>query len=107
MEKLIKEIKLYTDRPIEIRPKVGRDKRVSYTVQDQLRSGNYHCIVTYNSIASLEAIAVGMPAVVTGPNAGSYLSEKDLLKIPDHIKDKIKSISPDLIFRITYFIDVR
>ena len=39
MDKLIKEIKSYTDRPIEIRPKVGRDKRVSYTVQDQLRSG--------------------------------------------------------------------
>ena len=55
MEKLIKEIKLYTDRPIEIRPKVGRDKRsISYTVQDQLRSGNYHCIVTYNSIASFD-----------------------------------------------------
>ena len=82
-EKLIKEIKLYTDRPIEIRPKVGRDKRVSYTVQDQLRSGNYHCIVTYNSIASLEAITVGMPAAVTGPNAGSYLSEKDLKNIDE------------------------
>ena len=26
-----------------------------------------------------------------------YLSEKDFLKNPDHIKDKIKSISPDLI----------
>ena len=82
-DKLIKEIKLYTDRPIEIRPKVGRDKRVSYTVQDQLRSGNYHCIVTYNSIASLEVIAVGMPAIVTGPNAGSYLSEKDLKNIDE------------------------
>jgi hypothetical protein len=52
-------------------------------VQDQLRSGNYHCLVTYNSIASLEAISVGMPAVVTGPNAGSYLSEKDLKNIDE------------------------
>ena len=80
-DKLVEEIKLYTDRPIEIRPKVGRDKRVNYTVQDQLKSGKYHCLVTYNSIASLEAITIGMPAVVTGPNAGSYLSEKDLKNI--------------------------
>ena len=91
-DKLIKEIKLYTDRPIEIRPKVGRDKRVSYTVQDQLRSGNYHCIVTYNSIASLEAITVGMPAVVTGPNAGSYLSEKDLKNIDEPYYPDMKKL---------------
>ena len=60
---------------------MGRDKRVKYTVQDQLRSGKYHCLVTYNSIASLEAITIGMPAVVTGPNAGSYLSETKLKNI--------------------------
>ena len=39
--------------------------------------------MTYNSIASLEAIEVGMPAVVTGPNAGSYLSEKNLKNIDE------------------------
>jgi len=95
-KKLIEEIKTYTDRPIELRPKVGRDQRVKYTVQDQLKSGKYHCIVTYNSIASLEAITVGIPAVITGPNAGSFLSEKSLKQIdkpyyPDmkHIKDHI------------------
>ena len=80
-DKLIKEIKLYTDKPIEVRPKISRDQRVKYTVQDQLRSGKYHCLVTYNSIASLEAITIGMPAVVTGPNAGSYLSETKLKNI--------------------------
>ena len=95
-KKLIEEIKTYTDRPIEIRHKVGRNQRVKYTVQDQLKSGEYHCIVTYNSIASLEAVTVGIPALVTGPNAGSFLSEKSLKQIdrpyyPDmkHIKDHI------------------
>ena len=99
-DKLIKEIKLYTDRPIEIRPKVGRDKRVSYTVQDQLRSGNYHCIVTYNSIASLEAITVGMPAVVAGPNAGSFLSEKDIKNIDEPYYPDTKEIR-DHIYYLT------
>ena len=80
-QKLIKEIKSYTDRPIEIRPKVGRDKRVSYTVQDQLRSGNYHCIVTYNSIAALEAMVHGKPAIVLGPNCAQDIAETSLSRI--------------------------
>ena len=100
-DKLVKELKLYTDRPVEIRPKVGRDERVKYTVQDQLRSGNYHCIVTYNSIASLEAITVGMPAVVTGPNAGSYLSEKDLKNIDEPYYPDAKEILEHIYF-LTY-----
>ena len=71
---------------------MGRDKRVSYTVQDQLRSGKYHCLVTYNSIASLEAITIGMPAVITGPNAGSYLSEKHLKNINEPYYPDTKKI---------------
>ena len=95
---LIEEIKSYTDRPIEIRPKVGRDQRTKYTVQDQLKSGKYHCIVTYNSIASLEAITVGIPAVVTGPNAGSYLSEKNLKQIDRPYYPNMKEIKSHVYF---------
>jgi hypothetical protein len=79
--KLIENIKKITDRPIEIREKVGRSERLNFSVQDQLRTGKYHCIVTFNSIASVEAVTVGVPAIVLGPNAGSYLSETKLENI--------------------------
>tara|TARA_R110001592_G_scaffold55511_3_gene169550 strand:+ start:2765 stop:3724 length:960 start_codon:yes stop_codon:yes gene_type:complete len=97
-KKLIKEIKTFTDRPIELRRKVGRDQRVKYTVQDQLKSGNYHCIVTYNSIASMEAITVGIPAVVTGPNAGSFLSEKSLKQIDSPYIPSMNAIKEHVYF---------
>ena len=77
-EQLIEKIKKLTNREIEIRAKLSRSERIDYTLQDQLRKGKYHCIVTYNSIASLESITVGVPAVVLGPNAGGYLSETNL-----------------------------
>jgi hypothetical protein len=79
--KLIENIKKVTDRPIEIREKVGRSERQNFSLQDQLRTGEYHCIVTFNSIASVEAVTVGVPAIVLGPNAGSYLSETKLENI--------------------------
>jgi hypothetical protein len=79
--KLIENIKKVTDRPIEIREKVGRSERLNFSLQDQLRTGEYHCIVTFNSIASLEAVTIGVPAIVLGPNAGSYLSETKLENI--------------------------
>ena len=77
-EQLIEKIKKLTNREIEIRAKLSRSERIDYSLQDQLRKGKYHCIVTYNSIASLESITVGVPAVVLGPNAGGYLSETNL-----------------------------
>jgi len=97
-QKLIEEIKTFTDRPIELRKKVGRDQRVKYTVQDQLKSGNYHCIVTYNSIASIEAVTVGIPAIVTGPNAGSFLSEKSLKQIDKPYFPSMNAIKEHVFF---------
>ena len=94
--KLVEKIKTLTDKEIEIRHKAGRSERLGFTVQDQLRTGEYHCIVTFNSIASIESVLVGMPAIVLGPNAGEFLSETklenienpyypDLRKIREHI----------------------
>ena len=94
--KLVEKIKTLTDKEIEIRHKAGRSERLGFSVQDQLRTGEYHCIVTFNSIASIESVLVGMPAIVLGPNAGECLSETklenienpyypDLRKIREHI----------------------
>ena len=66
---------------MEVRVKLSRSERIDYSLQDQLRKGKYHCIVTYNSIASLESITVGVPAIVLGPNAGGYLSETNIENI--------------------------
>lgn len=82
-DKLIKKIKTITDRKIEVREKIGRSERLNFTVQDQLRTGDYHCLVTFNSIASIESVLVGMPAIVLGPNAGEKLSETKLENIEE------------------------
>ena len=80
-KRLIKQIKKLTNREVEVRAKLSRSERIDYSLQDQLRKDKYHCIVTYNSIASLESITVGVPAIVLGPNAGGYLSETNLENI--------------------------
>ena len=78
---LINAIKEISNRDIEVRKKLSRAERINFSLPDQLRKGKYHCIVTFNSIASVEAVSMGVPAVVLGPNAGSYLSENDLRNI--------------------------
>ena len=82
-DKLIEKIKTITDRKIEVREKIGRSERLNFTVQDQLRTGDYHCLVTFNSIASIESVLVGMPAIILGPNAGEKLSETKLENIEE------------------------
>lgn len=88
-KRLIQKIQQITNREVEVRKKLARSERVGYSLQDQLRSGKYHCMITFNSIASLESVSVGVPAIVLGPNAGSYLSETKLSNIenpyyPEH-----------------------
>lgn len=80
-DNFLKEAKKYTDREIVLRPKVSRSDRLKFTVQDQLRKEGFDSLITFNSIASLEAILVGRPATVLGPNAGSFLSNTDITKI--------------------------
>ena len=78
---LIEKIKTISNREIITREKMSRSQRVDYSLQDQLRKGKYHCIVTFNSIASVEAVSMGVPAVVLGPNAGGFISELNLNNI--------------------------
>jgi len=80
-DNLVEKLKKLTDREIEVREKLGRSERVDFTLQDQLSTGQYHCIVTFNSIASIESVTVGIPAIVLGLNAGEFLSETNLKNI--------------------------
>ena len=78
-----KEIKKYTDRKIIVRQKPNRDERTKKgrNLLDQLKNDKIHCLVAFNSIAAFEAIQGGYPAITLGPNAASFLSEKEIKNI--------------------------
>jgi hypothetical protein len=81
VEQVKTEISKYTDRPVEIRLKPLRSNRVSNnTIQDAL-ANDVHCLVTYNSIAAIEALMEGKPSIVLGQNAASVIAETELTNI--------------------------
>lgn len=82
-----KEIKQYTDRPIEIRLKQGRSERVNTDTIQMALANDVYCLVTFSSIAAGEALLLGKPAITLGPNAAAPLcshsvSEIENIKIP-------------------------
>ena len=78
-----KEISKYTDKRIIVRQKPNRDERTrtGQNLKDQLKKDKVHCLVAFNSIAAFEAIQEGYPAITLGPNAASFLSEKELKNV--------------------------
>lgn len=82
VENTIAEIKKYTDRKIIVRDKAGRVERVgNNSVPVQLIKEKIHCLVTYNSIAAVEAISTGVPAIATAPGSASELCTKNISDI--------------------------
>jgi hypothetical protein len=80
IDKTIKTLKKYTDREIVIREKAGRSERTNDTIYDALDNDIY-ALVTYNSIAAVEAIQYGIPAFSMAPTAASTVSSTDLTLI--------------------------
>ncbi len=80
---LTKEIRKYTDKRIIVRQKPNRDERTKHgqNLQDQLKNDKVHCLVAFNSIAAFESIQGGYPAITLGPNAASFLSEKEIKNV--------------------------
>lgn len=84
LDTTIKEIKKYSDREIIVR--VKDQNRKSRIVNDPITvafDNDIHCVITYNSIAALEAVMYGLPAFTLGPNAAEPLCNTDLSKIDD------------------------
>lgn len=81
IESTVAEIKKRSDRPIIVRQKPSRSDRISTDTIQQALSQNIHCLVTYNSIAAIEAMMEGKPAITMGPNAASEICETDLKNI--------------------------
>ena len=83
----VEELKKHTDRPISIREKRSRKDRLhNDTIQEDL-ANDCHCLVTYNSVAAVEALIEGRPVITLGPNAATHpashaLSEVEHIRIP-------------------------
>ena len=77
IEKTIKTIKKHTDREIVVREKTGRAERTNNTIYEALDNDIY-ALVTYNSIAAVEAIQYGIPAFSMAPTAASTVSSTNL-----------------------------
>ena len=82
-ENFLKQAKNHTNKEIVLRQKVSRSDRLVFSLQDQLIKENFDSLITFNSIASIEAIVKGFPATTLGPNAGSYLSNNQIENIDD------------------------
>ena len=79
----VEKIKKFTDKKIIVRQK-PRSRQVRIYKDkflDQLKNDDIHCVVTFSSIVSIEAILNGYPVITLGPNAASYLSESKIENI--------------------------
>lgn len=77
----VEEIKKHTDRPIEIRLKRPRTERLVENTMEEALADDIHCLVTYNSVAAVEAVMLGKPAIVLGPNAAQAVCSHSLAEI--------------------------
>ena len=75
------ELKKHTDRPIEIRLKRPRTDRLKVDTMEEVLADDVHCLVTYNSVAAVEAVMLGVPAIVLGPNAAHSVCSQSLAEI--------------------------
>lgn len=79
----IKTIKQHTDRPVVIREKGDRTERTSSKVIYDAFDQDVFAVVTYNSIAAVEAVAYGIPAFALAPTAAEPVCADDLSKIEE------------------------
>jgi len=76
----IKEIKKYSDKEIVVREKASRGERTNSTIYEAL-DNDIFAVVTYNSIAAIEAVGYGIPAFALAPTAAEKMCLNDLSKI--------------------------
>ena len=80
LKTVLATLKKHTDREIVIREKASRGERTNDTIYDALDNDIY-ALVTYNSIAAIEAIQYGIPAFALAPTAADPVGNKDLTQI--------------------------
>lgn len=81
----VAEIKKHTDRPVIVRDRAP--KRIDRVATDPLHkvlADDVHALVTFNSVAGVEAVMQGVPTFVLAPShAASPVAGKDLSTIDD------------------------
>lgn len=81
VKQTIATIRAHTDRPIVIREKAGRAERTTTdNIYDALKNDVW-ALVTFNSIAAVEAIQAGIPAFALAPTAAAPVASADLTQI--------------------------
>jgi hypothetical protein len=78
---VIAQLKSYTDRPIEIRLKRPRSERMEENTMAEALADDVHCLITYNSVAAVEAVMLGKPAICLGPNAATVVANTALSQV--------------------------
>jgi hypothetical protein len=94
------DIRKHTDREIVVRLKQGRSVRQNTDTIQMALDDDVFCLVTFSSIAAVEALLHGKPAITLGPNAAAPLcsqtvSEIETPKIPtlDEVEAFIRHLS--------------
>jgi hypothetical protein len=79
----IAKIKEHTDREIIVRDKAERrsDRVKDGSIYTQFIEDDIYAVVTYNSIAAIEAIGYGIPAFALAPTIADPMCYNDLSKI--------------------------
>tara|TARA_R110002111_G_scaffold61351_3_gene102025 strand:- start:10 stop:1398 length:1389 start_codon:yes stop_codon:yes gene_type:complete len=101
LDSTVAEIKLHTDRPIVIREKQSRHLRANVNTMKMALADDVHCMVTYNSIAAVEALILGKPVFTMGPNAAEPLANTDLSKIEEPMMpviDRVRQLCCNLAY---------
>ena len=76
------EIRAFSDRPVEFRPKLDRKQRTS--VYELLaNTKDYYCVVSDSSAAAVEAIWAGVPVVTLSRHITNSVSRNDFSQIND------------------------
>jgi hypothetical protein len=84
IEKVEKSIRKHSDREIVWRAKASRGERTNDTIYHALDDDIY-ALVTYNSIATVEAIQHGIPAFGLAPTAADPVCGNDLAQIENPV----------------------
>lgn len=87
-QETVARLKLYTERPIIVREKQPRRQRIEKTIFEELQ--DCHAVVTYQSVAAVESVLFGVPAITLAPTAADPVCEKNLSNVESpHWADQI------------------
>lgn len=92
LESTKQEIAKHTDRPIVVREKQKRHVRTNDDTMEMALQRDVHCLVTYNSIAAVEALILGKPVFTMGPNAAEPLANTDLKRLENPLMPTVERI---------------